>query len=231
VRDVALYLGDLDDVVDDSFGPGLPSIRAWTARHLRPVGYVPTGTTGDRAALRAQEGWGDDEVICLVAVGGSGTGGALLRRAVAALPALRARVPGLRMVAVAGPRLEPGILADAEGLEVRGYVHELHRLAAACDVALVQGGLATTMELVAARRPFVAVPLEDHFEQQRHVRHRLDRHGARTWLPWADATPDALAGAVAGALAAGAAYRPPPPDGAARAADALAALLVAGPRG
>ncbi len=130
-----------------------------------------------------------------------------------------------------GPRLDPASLPAVAGLEVRGYVHEQHRLAVACDVALVQGGLATTMELVAAGRPFVAVPLEDHFEQQRHVRHRLDRHGARTWLPWAQATPEALAGAVAGALAAGAVYRPPRPDAAALAADALAGLLVAGARG
>ena len=63
------------------------------------------------------------------------------------------------------------------------------------------------------------------------MRHRLDRHGARAWLPWADATPDALADAVAGALAAGARYRAVPDDGAARAADALAALLIATPRG
>jgi pimeloyl-ACP methyl ester carboxylesterase/predicted glycosyltransferase len=229
VRDAALFVGDSDDVVGDAFGPGLGAIRPWVERHLRFTGYVPAfdpAAPGDRAALRAAEGWGEDDVVCLVAVGGSGTGGALLRRAVAALPALRARVPGLRMVAVAGPRLDPATLEPAEGLEVRGYVHELHRLAVACDVALVQGGLATTMELVAAGRPFVSVPLEEHFEQQRHVRHRLDRHGARTWLPWPEVTADALAGAVAGALAGGVAYRPVPRDGAARAADVMAELLI-----
>jgi pimeloyl-ACP methyl ester carboxylesterase/predicted glycosyltransferase len=231
VRDVALYLGEPEDVVGSPFGPGLPSIRAWTQRHLQPVGYVTAPPPGDRDALRAAEGWADDDVVCLVAVGGSGTGGALLRRAAAALPALRARIPRLRMVALAGPRLDPGLLPDAHSLEVRGYVHEAHRLAAACDVALVQGGLATTMELVAAGRPFVAVPLDDHFEQQVHVRHRLDRHGARAWLPWAQATPGALADAVAGAWTAGARHRPVPDDGAARAADALAGLLVATVRG
>ena len=231
VRDVALYLGEPEDVVDASFGPGLPSIRAWTERHLRPVGYVTAPRAGDRGAVRAAEGWADDEVVCLVAVGGSGTGAALLRRAAAALPALRARIPGLRMVALTGPRLDPGLLPEADGLEVRGYVHEAHRLAAACDVGLVQGGLATTMELVAAGRPFVSVPLEDHFEQQVHVRHRLDRHGARAWLPWAEATPEALADAVAAALTAGARYRPVPDDGAARAADALAGLVVATAKG
>ena len=47
------------------------------------------------------------------------------------------------------------------GVEVRGYVHELYRHLAACDVAVVQGGLTTTMELVAAGRPFVAVPLAE----------------------------------------------------------------------
>ncbi|HEY2636258.1 MAG TPA: glycosyltransferase, partial [Solirubrobacteraceae bacterium] len=123
-------------------------------------------------------------------------------------------------------RLDPASLPAAEGLEVRGYVHELARLSAACDVALVQGGLATTMELVDAGTPFVSIPLDDHFEQQRHVRHRLDRHGARAWLPWASATPEALADAVAGALAAGGAYRPVPDDGAAVAARALAELLI-----
>jgi pimeloyl-ACP methyl ester carboxylesterase/predicted glycosyltransferase len=231
VRDVALYLGEPEDVVDASFGPGLPSIRAWTERHLRPVGYVTAPRAGDRDAVRAAEGWADDEVVCLVAVGGSGTGAALLRRAAAALPALRARIPGLRMVALTGPRLDADVLPEADGLEVRGYVHEAQRLAAACDVALVQGGLATTMELVAAGRPFVSVPLDDHFEQQVHVRHRLDRHGARAWLPWARATPEALADAVAAALTAGARHRPVPDDGAARAADILAGLLVATARG
>jgi pimeloyl-ACP methyl ester carboxylesterase/predicted glycosyltransferase len=231
VRDVALYLGEPEDVVDASFGPGLPSIRAWTERHLTPVGYVTAPRAGDRDAVRAAEGWADDEIVCLVAVGGSGTGAALLRRATAALPALRARIPGLRMVALTGPRLDADVLPEADGLEVRGYVHEAQRLAAACDVALVQGGLATTMELVAAGRPFVSVPLEDHFEQQVHVRHRLDRHGARAWLPWARATPEALADAVAAALTAGARHRPVPDDGAARAADILAGLLVATARG
>jgi pimeloyl-ACP methyl ester carboxylesterase/predicted glycosyltransferase len=231
VRDVALYLGEPEDVVDASFGPGLPSIRAWTERHLRPVGYVTAPRAGDRDAVRAAEGWADDEVVCLVAVGGSGTGAALLRRAAAALPALRARIPGLRMVALTGPRLDADVLPEADGLEVRAYVHEAQRLAAACDVALVQGGLATTMELVAAGRPFVSIPLDDHFEQQVHVRHRLDRHGARAWLPWARATPEALADAVAAALTAGARHRPVPDDGAARAADLLAGLLVATARG
>ena len=75
-------------------------------------------------------------------------------------------------------------------------MHALHRELAACDVAIVQGGLTTGMELIAAGTPFVSIPLARHFEQRRHVRHRLERYGARVSLDYADATPAALADAV-----------------------------------
>jgi predicted glycosyltransferase len=89
----------------------------------------------------------------------------------------------------------------------------------------VQGGLTTTMELVAAGRPFVALPLASHFEQRFHVRHRLDRYGARDWLEYEDASPAVLADAIVGALGSTPAYRPVDPGGAERAAAMIAELL------
>ena len=82
------------------------------------------------------------------------------------------------MIAVAGPRIDPAALDAPAGVEVRAFVPDLYRHLAACDLAVVQGGLTTTMELAAARRPFLYFPLRDHFEQNRHVRHRLERYGA-----------------------------------------------------
>ena len=82
------------------------------------------------------------------------------------------------MIVVAGPRIDPATLPQADGLEVRPYVHDLYRHLAACDLAVVQGGLTTAMELTANRRPFIYFPLEHHFEQNLHVRHRLERYGA-----------------------------------------------------
>jgi predicted glycosyltransferase len=152
-------------------------------------------------------------------------GAPLLRRAIEALPLAREQVPGLRTVAVTGPRIDPSSLPAADGLEVRGYVHELYRHLAVCDVAVVQGGLTTTMELVAAQRPFVAIPLASHFEQRFHVRHRLDRYGARRWLDYEDADPDTLAGAIAEAFGSRPSYRPVDAGGAARAAALIGELL------
>ncbi|HXY85303.1 MAG TPA: alpha/beta fold hydrolase [Gaiellaceae bacterium] len=227
VRDRAIFVGDPGDVVPASFGSGLPEIRTWTEGHYRFAGYV-TGfdprSIADRDALRAELGYGD-EPVCLVAVGGSGVGAPLLRRAIEAIPLLREQVPGLRTIVVAGPRIDPESLPPADGVEVVGYVHELYRHLAACDVAIVQGGLTTTMELVAAQRPFVSIPLASHFEQRFHVRHRLDRYGARNWIDYDDATPESLADVVGRAIGTEPSYRPIAHDGAANAAALIAELL------
>ena len=74
------------------------------------------------------------------------------------------------MVVVAGPRIDPATLPTHDGLEMRAYVHDLYRQLAACDLAVVQGGLTTSMELTANRRPFLYFPLRHHFEQNFHVR-------------------------------------------------------------
>jgi predicted glycosyltransferase len=229
LRDRSVFVGDPDDVVPDDFGPGLPSIRAWTEQNFDFAGYV-TGfdpaELADRAALRRRLGYRPDQRVCLVSVGGSGVGLPLLRRVADAVPLARRLAPDLRFVVVTGPRIDPASLPRRRGLTVRGYLPDLHEHLAACDVALVQGGLTTCMELTANRRPFVYVPLRNHFEQNFHVRHRLQRHGAGHCLDYADATdPDRLAAAIVGQLGREVDYRPVPGDGAARAARLLADLL------
>jgi pimeloyl-ACP methyl ester carboxylesterase/predicted glycosyltransferase len=228
VRDRAVFVGNPDDIVADSFGPDLPVIRDWTEEHYDFAGYV-TGFDpaefGDREALRAELGYAEDERVCIVTVGGSGVGGALLRRVIESFPEAKRRVPGLRMVVVAGPRIDPSTLPRHPDLEVRPYVHELYRHLAACDVAVVQGGLTTCMELTAARRPFLYFPLAHHFEQNFHVAHRLGRYNAGRRMDFATATPEVVADAIATEIGREVDYRPVETDGASRAAALIAELL------
>ncbi len=229
IRDQAIFVGDPDDIVPDDFGPGLPSIRDWTERHYDFSGYVtgfdPAVLVEGREALRRELGYHDDERVVIVTVGGSGVGDALLRRVVAAYPAARRAVPGLRMIAVAGPRIDPASLGAPRGVEVRAFVPDLFRHLAASDLAVVQGGLSTTMELVAARRPFLYVPLADHFEQNRHVVHRLERYGAGRRMDYATSDPDAIAAGIAAEIDRVVDYRPVDADGADRAAALIAPLV------
>ena len=129
------------------------------------------------------------------------------------------------MVVVTGPRIDPATLPAHQGLEVRSYVHELYRHLAACDLAVVQGGLTTSMELTANRRPFLYFPLRHHFEQNLHVRHRLERYGAGRCMDFETATPDVIARAIAEEIGRDVDYRPVESDGAAKAAALIAEVL------
>jgi UDP:flavonoid glycosyltransferase YjiC (YdhE family) len=228
LRDRAIFVGNPADIMPGTFGPDLPAIRDWTEDHYDFTGYI-TGfdpaAVADRGRLRAELGYRPDEQVCIVTVGGSGVGGALLRRVTEAFPAARQRVPGLRMIAVAGPRIDPAVLPVAEGLEVRAYVPELYRHLAACDLAIVQGGLTTAMELTAARRPFLYFPLKHHFEQNYHVRHRLQRYGAGRCMDYDTATPDVIAQAISEEIGKQVSYRGVETDGAALAAALIAEML------
>jgi pimeloyl-ACP methyl ester carboxylesterase/predicted glycosyltransferase len=228
VRDRAIFVGNADDIVPDAFGADLPLIRDWTEEHYDFAGYV-TGFDpsefADREALRAELGYAPDERVCIVTVGGSGVGGDLLRRVIASFPHAKRLVPDLRMIVVAGPRIDPASLPQTEGLEIRAYVHDLYRHLAACDLAVVQGGLTTTMELTANRRPFLYFPLRHHFEQNFHVRHRLARYGAGRCMDFEESTPEVIAEAIAAEIGRDVAYRAVETDGAARAAARIAELI------
>jgi pimeloyl-ACP methyl ester carboxylesterase/predicted glycosyltransferase len=228
VRDLSLFVGNPEDIVPKRLGPELPMIRDWTERNYEFTGYV-TGfdpaDLGDRTKLRADLGYGDDEQVCIVTVGGSGVGADLLRRVIASFPQAKERVPDLRMIVVAGPRIDPESLPSHPGLEVVPYVHNLYRHLAACDLAVVQGGLTTSMELTAQKRPFLYFPLRHHFEQNFHVRHRLERYGAGRRMDFDDSPPELIAAAIAQEIGRDVDYRDVEVDGAARAARRLADML------
>jgi len=228
IRDQAIFVGEPDDIVPERFGPDLPPIREWTEQHFSFAGYI-TGfdpsTVADRQALRAELGYGPDERVCIVTVGGSGVGADLLKRVIASFAEAKRLVPELRMIVIAGPRIDPATLPAAQGLEVRRFVHDLYRHLASCDLAIVQGGLTTAMELTANRRPFIYFPLKHHFEQNYHVRHRLDRYRAGRRMDFDDSPPEAIATAVAHEIGRDVDYRPVASDGAARAAGTIAELL------
>ena len=228
LRDRAVFVGNSEDIVPDDFGLDLPNIRAWTEEHYSFSGYI-TGfdprTLDDIASIRAELGYLPDEKVCIVTVGGSGVGEHLLRRIAGSFETAKTLVPELRMILIAGPRIDPGSLPQAAGLEVLPYVHNLYRHLAVCDLAVVQGGLTTSMELTANQRPFLYFPLRHHFEQNFHVRHRLNRYGAGTCMDFDNATPESIADAIARNIGRPVAYKRVEADGAKRAAGLLAELL------
>lgn len=228
LRDRAIFVGNPADIVPGTFGADLPVIRDWTEEHFDFCGYVAgfdPKNFGSRVELRDRFGYREGEKVCIVTVGGTGVGGHLLRRIIDAYPAAKRRLPELRMIVVAGPRIEPSSLGAPADIEVLAFVPDLHMHLAACDLALVQGGLTTSMELAIAKTPFIYFPLHNHFEQNFHVHHRLRRYGAGRRMDYATADPDDIAMAIVEEIGKPAAFHDVETDGAVRAASMLAELL------
>ena len=228
VRDAAIFVGNPEDVTEQPFGPGLPRIREWTDRNFEYSGYTlpfDPKEFADTEKLRSRLNYSKSEKIAIAAIGGTAVGRSLLDKIAQAFPRMKKQVPELRLILVAGPRLAADSFPKMEGLEVRPYVHNLFEHLACSDLALVQGGLSTTMELVATRRPFLSFPLQRHFEQNVHVRRRLANYDADRSVSYADLTPEALADRALEAMHAPVRYKPVETDGAARAARRIAQVL------
>jgi pimeloyl-ACP methyl ester carboxylesterase/predicted glycosyltransferase len=228
VRDRAIFVGEPEDIIPRSFGMDLPAMRDWVPKHFEFAGYIigeHPNTFGSRADLRRSLGYQPAERVCIVTVGGSGVGTHLIKRILQSWPTVHKRMPELRMILVAGPRIDPASLRALAGVEVRAFVPNLDRHLAACDLAVVQGGLTTCMELTAAGTPFLYFPLKNHFEQNFHVAHRLERYGAGKRMEFATSTPDMIADAMIASLQAPTKFKPVEADGAARAARMLADLI------
>jgi len=110
-------------------------------------------------------------------------------------------------------------------IDVRAFVPDLFRHHAAAHLAIVQGGLTTTMELAAFQTPFLYFPLRNHFEQNFHVARRLDRLGAGVRLDYDRTTVEELGQAILDHLGKPVHYAEVPRDGTERAAKLISELI------
>ena len=228
VRDLSIMVGDEADVLDRAFGPDLPNMRQWSREHFAFSGYTyhfDPAALHDRAELRRRLGIGEGERVVLASAGGTRVGRSLLGKCAEAFSLIAHRIPDTRMIIVAGPRVAEHEIPAGPRIETRTFVPDLFRHHAAVDLAIVQGGLTTTMELAAFRTPFLYFPLRNHFEQNFHVARRLERHGAGVRMDYDRTSVEDLAQAILDHLGKPAHWPDVPTGGTERAARLIAGLL------
>jgi len=222
-----LFAGVPEDIPESEFGLGLESRRAHALKHYRFTGYILPFTPSeynDGRKSKAELGYsGDPLVVC--SVGGTGVGSRLIELCLEAYPRIREQLPNLRMVLIGGPRLCIDTFRAPSEVERFGYVPDLYRYFAACDLAVVQGGASSTIELTALQKPFLYFPIEHHCEQALYVHERQKRYGAGSRMELSQTTPDTLAAAVLKSIGKRARYPSIPCDGSKLAAMEIARIL------
>ncbi len=190
----SIFIGEPEDIPDKKFGFLLPNRREYAKKYFNFIGYIIRFEPEDyleRMDIRERLGYeGDPLIIC--SIGGTSIGKSLLELCNSAYPILKSKIPQLHMVLVTGPRLSPESIETSPGVEVKGFVPDLYQHFAACDLAIVQGGFSSTLELTALRRPFIYFPIEGHSEQE-YVSKRLSRHNAGFRMDQSSTTPALLA--------------------------------------
>lgn len=227
VEDLSLFVGEPEDIPDKPFGMLLANRRSHATEHYIFLGHILSfdpGDYADMAEVKTRLGYGKEPLI-LAAVGGTAIGAYLLNLCAGAFPLIKKEIPDLRMVLICGPRIRPESVKTPEGVEVKGFVPRLYEHLAACDLAVVQGGGSTTLELTALKKPFLYFPLEGHSEQEIAVAARLLRLGAGLKMSFSQTTEASLAAAVLNNIGKGVSYPNIPIDGAKRAADLILPLL------
>jgi len=97
VRDAAIFVGNPEDVTEAPFGPGLPSIRAWTDRNFSYSGYAlpfDPEDFSDTEKCGKSTAYSKNEKIVIASVGGTAVGKPLLDKIAQAFPRMKREVAG-----------------------------------------------------------------------------------------------------------------------------------------
>jgi hypothetical protein len=227
LADKSIFVGELEDVLDRSFGFMLPNRRRLAEKVCDFVGYIlPEDIENYKDKTKARQLLGyRDEPLILCSIGGTSAGRNLLDLCTAAYPLVKKKIPNLRMILVCGPRVLPESVKAPEGVKVLGYVPRLYRHLGAADLCVVSAGGTTTIELTALEKPFLYFPLEQHFEQEVGVANVCQRHRAGIRMVRSKTTPEMLAEAILSNLGKTTDYAKLPINGASEAARIVNALL------
>lgn len=224
--DLALFVGEPDDIPDKSFGFGLPNRRDFANALYTFVGYVfpfvPEEFT-NKSKLKKELGYGTESLL-ICSIGGTAIGKELMEFCGKATKIVKKKIPDIHTVFVTGPRLAVESVTLPVEIEVKGFVSRLYQHFAASDIAVIQGGATSAFELAALQTPFIYFPLEGHCEQA-NVSRILTKRGIGIKMNLSTSTPEMLAEKIISTLNANITFPAIPTDGARKAAEAILKLL------
>lgn len=224
--DLALFVGQLVDIPDKKFGFMLPERRKYAQDMCKFIGYIlpfQLSRLPSRETLRKKLGY-DTSPLVIASIGGTSIGKELLELCGKAFLLAREKINDLHMVLVTGPRIKTDFIDVPAEIEVLPYVPRLYEHFAACDLAIVQGGGTSIIELTALQRPFIFFPLKNHCEQENIARVLRERK-IGTELNFVSTTPELLSQHIITSIGTTVDYPELPFNGAEKAAELIEPLI------
>jgi len=214
-NNLALFVGEPEDIPNKRFSITTPNRREHAKKYYNFIGNIlpfNPNEYNDKTAIRKKLSYRDEPLI-ICSIGGTSIGKELLELAAEAYPIVKEKIPNLHMVLVCGPRLLAESLDIPKDMDIRQYVPDLYKHFAASDLAVVQGGGTTTLELTALKKPFIYFPLVEHTEQE-NISQKLNRYSAGIKMSYINTDAKMLAEAIIKNINTDVNYKDIPLDGA-----------------
>jgi hypothetical protein len=191
--DQLVYIGSPQEIPAGRLGLLLPDRQRWAAQHFRFVkpilGFNPVALP-DRTALRQRLGLVADTRLFVATVGPQGDMARRIRVIERVFGLLRNDFPLADFMLIGVDQCE------MPGVRCYQYIEDLYLTFAAADFVITEAGYGKTTELASLGIPFIAIPLDYHFEQEYVVGHRLAYHQTGRLVTLRDHTPEAIAALV-----------------------------------
>ena len=172
--DLYLYVGDAEEIPDEKMGFLLPGRRGWAQKHCRfvkPVVAFDRAAIEDKHALRKRLDLPQDGKVFMANIGPEGKYENRVAMIEQVFEDIRADFPDAYFIITC-----PGS-GTKEWIHYHRFLDNLYQYYAASDLVITQSGYGKVAELSALGIPFIAIPLDYHFEQEYVMGHRLEHYG------------------------------------------------------
>lgn len=191
------FVGEPDDIINRVTDKGTINYQELTKDSLTFLGHIIRFNPDkykDSLFYRDKLGYTSKPLV-VCSIGGSNIGKKVLELCSEAFELVKKRIPGFQMVLVCGPRIDPDELDVKSGVKTHGYLPDLIEHFVACDLAIIQAGHTSSIELIALQKPFIYFPIEQHFEQE-DIAKRLRKRNIGIEMSFKLTTPELLAESI-----------------------------------
>jgi len=188
--DLFVYIGYKEEIPDKRLGMFLPKGNQWAEKHccfIKPIANFDPETIESKTELRKKLRLPLNSQIMIAQVGPEGQYKKRIGIIEKVFEQLRKEYPNTYFLMVCPEK------GTKKWIHYHQYLDKLYRYFAASDFAIIQSGYGKIIELSALGIPFLAIPLDYHFEQEYIMKHRLKYYGTGKLLELRKHSPEKIA--------------------------------------
>ena len=188
--DQYIFIGSPEDIPDESLGLFLPGRKRWAQKHcsfVKPIVDFDPSHFQDKQRIKQQLGLPENKKVFLAVVGPEGNAAQRAEVVEQVFVHLKRDFSDAVFIMVCPEK------RSREWIDDHRFIDPLHHYFAASDFVITQSGYGKVAELSALGIPFIAIPINYHFEQEFFMGHRIRHYRTGRLVTLRNTPPDEVA--------------------------------------